>query len=62
MAININCTVLDGNTVRIGDRVLFGPAVQIYTVHRLVIPAERRCDLELTSPVTIGEIVCTGAV
>ena len=28
---NFNCVVLDVNTVTIGDRSLFGPAVQIYT-------------------------------
>lgn len=68
VAINFNCTVLDGNTVRIGDRVLFGPSVQILTAHHPVAPAERLRGLELTSPVTIGEnawlgggvIVCPG--
>ena len=29
--INFNCVMLDGAPIRIGDHVLIGPAVQIYT-------------------------------
>src|SRR5690554_245661 len=28
---NHNCVILDVNTVTIGDNVMFGPAVQVYT-------------------------------
>lgn len=67
-AINFNCVVLECTTVRIGDHVLFGPSVQIYTAHHPVAPIERLHGLELASPVTIGEntwigggaIVCPG--
>ncbi len=66
--INFNCVVLDCTTVRIGDRVLLGPSVQIYAAHHPVNPRERLRDLELASPVTIeenawiggGAIICPG--
>lgn len=60
VAINFNCVVLDCTTVQIGDHVLFGPSVQIYTAHHPVSPVERLRGLELASPVTIGENVWIG--
>jgi maltose O-acetyltransferase len=39
---NFNCVVLDVMPVRIGDNVLFGPAVQIYTAAHPLGAAERR--------------------
>jgi len=58
--INFNCVVLDCATVRIGDRVLLGPSVQVYAAHHPVAPAERLRGLELASPVTIEENVWVG--
>ena len=60
VAINFNCVILDSTTVRIGDHVLFGPSVQIYTAHHPVSPVDRLRGLELASPVTIGENVWIG--
>jgi maltose O-acetyltransferase len=56
---NFNCVVLDVCEVRIGDRTLFGPAVQIYTaMHPL--DAELRKTCELGKPITIGADVWVG--
>lgn len=65
---NFNCVVLDVNEVRIGDHVLFGPAVQIYTASHPLNADERRSGLEFGKPVVIesdvwiggGAIVCPG--
>lgn len=60
VAINLNCVVLDCAAVRIGDRSLLGPSVQIYTAAHPVDPAEQRRGLESAAPVTIGENVWIG--
>ena len=39
--INYDCVVLDCNVVRLGDRVLLGPKVQIYTATHPLAAAER---------------------
>ncbi|MFO7846848.1 MAG: sugar O-acetyltransferase [Balneolaceae bacterium] len=65
---NYDCVILDCNEVRIGDRVLLGPKVQIYTATHPLKPAERREEWELAHPVTIeddvwiggGAIICPG--
>ncbi|WP_240596607.1 sugar O-acetyltransferase [Rhodohalobacter barkolensis] len=65
---NYDCVILDCNEVRIGDRVLLGPKVQIYTATHPLHPAERREEWELAHPVTIeddvwiggGAIICPG--
>jgi maltose O-acetyltransferase len=57
---NFNCVVLDVAQVTIGDHVLFGPAVQIYTATHPVDAAERRAGLEGGSPVVIGDDVWVG--
>lgn len=50
---NVNCVVLDGAKVTIGDNVFLGPGVQIYTAtHPLDIV--ERLKTETTKPVTIG--------
>ena len=67
--INMNCVFLDCNTITIGDNVLIGPAVQIYTVFHPVKATERlnrKSDSEfpfavgLTAPVVIGNNVWIG--
>jgi maltose O-acetyltransferase len=50
---NFNCVVLDVCEVTIGDCVLFGPAVQIYTATHPLDAAERRLK-EFGKPVSIG--------
>lgn len=58
---NVNCVVLDCAPVRIGQRVLVGPSVQILAATHAVDAAERRSGRELARPVTIGEDAWLGA-
>lgn len=57
---NFNCVVLDPAPVEIGDHVLIGPAVQIYTPLHPTSAAERRTGLEFARPVRIGSDVWIG--
>lgn len=57
---NFNCVVLDVAPVRIGSRVLFGPAVQIYAATHPLRAIERQTGLELGAPVEIGDDVWVG--
>jgi len=57
---NFNCVVLDVMPVTIGNHVLFGPAVQIYTATHPLNAAERRQGLESAKPITIGSDVWVG--
>lgn len=52
---NFNCVVLDVAQVRIGNGVLFGPAVQIYTASHPLSASERRTGLELGKAIDIGD-------
>lgn len=54
---NFDCIVLDVTGVDIGDRVLFGPAVQIYTAMHPMDCAERATGIESGRPVVIGSDV-----
>lgn len=56
---NFNCVVLDVCEVRIGNRTLFGPAVQIYAATH-PLDAELRKTREFGKPVTIGSDVWVG--
>jgi maltose O-acetyltransferase len=57
---NFNCVILDPARVDIGDNVLIGPAVQIYTATHTLDPETRRAGLELARPVRIGSDVWIG--
>jgi maltose O-acetyltransferase len=57
---NFNCVILDCAPVTIGDGVLFGPGVQIYTAYHPLEPQPRRELLEAAAPVTIGDNVWIG--
>ena len=65
---NFNCVILDVIQVTIGNNVLVGPAVQIYTAMHPVNWEERAAGLEFAKPVTIGSdtwigggaIICPG--
>jgi len=57
---NYGCTILDCNTVHIGDRTLIGPTVQIYAASHPFDPVVRRAGWELALPVKIGEDVWIG--
>jgi len=56
---NFNCVILDVCQVKVGDHVLFGPAVQIYTATH-PLNAELRRSQEFGKPVNIGSDVWIG--
>lgn len=57
---NHNCIILDAAKVCIGDDVLLGPAVQIYTVTHPLDALQRKTGLEQGKAVTIGHSVWIG--
>ncbi len=58
--LNVLCTVLDCNEVHIGNHVMIGPNVQIYTpAHDLQVQA-RNQGLEVAKPVVIEDNVWIG--
>ena len=58
--LNFNCVVLDVAAVRIGSRVLLGPAVQIYTATHPLRAEDRRMGLESGRAIEIGDDVWIG--
>ncbi|MDI6105768.1 sugar O-acetyltransferase [Actinoplanes sp. NEAU-A12] len=57
---NFDCVMLDGGEITIGDHVLFGPRVGIYTSNHAIDPAERAAGACYAKPVTIGNNVWIG--
>ncbi len=57
---NFNCIVLDVMQVIIGNNVLFGPGVQLYTATHPMDYQERASGLEFAKPITIGSDVWIG--
>jgi maltose O-acetyltransferase len=57
---NVNCVFLDCAPISIGDRVLFGPAVQLYAATHSVDAEARRRRLEYALPIAIGDDVWVG--
>ncbi len=57
---NYGCTILDVCKVTIGQNVLLGPNVQIYTATHPLDPAVRLSGMEYGKPVTIGDNVWVG--
>lgn len=57
---NFNCVVLDVTRVDIGDNVMFGPNVQIYTATHPLDYKERQSGLEFGKPIVIGSGVWVG--
>ncbi len=57
---NFNCVILDVCAVAIGNHVLFGPGVQIYTATHPLDAAIRRSGLESAAPISIGDDVWIG--
>lgn len=51
---NFNCVVLDVAWVTIGNNVMFGPNVQLYTATHPLDAQQRRSGLEAGYPITIG--------
>lgn len=68
--VNLNCTFLDANIIRIGDNALIAPNVQIYTASHPTDARERFGELRAddgiafcktrSAPVTIGNDVWIG--
>lgn len=58
--INFDCIFLDLNIITIGNHVMIGPRVSIYTAAHPIDPTIRRSDLEYALPVTIGNDVWIG--
>ncbi|KAG7399968.1 Maltose acetyltransferase [Phytophthora boehmeriae] len=57
---NFNCVFLDGCEITIGDRVMVGPNVQLYTASHPLDPEVRSSGLELGKPITIEDDVWIG--
>jgi len=57
---NYDCIILDVCRVNIGENVLFGPRVCLYTATHPIDPEIRRSGLEYGKPVTIGDNVWIG--
>jgi maltose O-acetyltransferase len=58
--LNVQCVILDCAEVRIGDHVMIGPAVQIYTAAHLLQSEERNQGLEVAKPIVIEDNVWIG--
>jgi maltose O-acetyltransferase len=57
---NFDAVMLDGARITIGDHVLLGPRVGIYTANHAIDPAERVAGACYAKPVTIGDAVWIG--
>jgi maltose O-acetyltransferase len=57
---NFDCVMLDGGGITIGDHVLFGPKVGIYTSNHAIDAAERVAGGCYAKPVVIGDRVWVG--
>jgi maltose O-acetyltransferase len=58
--INYDCTILDCNTVHLGNNVLLASKVQIYTAYHPTNPEVRLSGQELAAPVKMGDNVWIG--
>ncbi|MGY5809626.1 sugar O-acetyltransferase [Rhizobium sp. LEGMi198b] len=58
---NFDCVLLDGGGIEIGDDVLFGPRVGIYTSNHAIDASERAAGACYAKPVRIGNGVWIGA-
>jgi maltose O-acetyltransferase len=58
---NFDCVMLDGGGIEIGDNVLFGPRVGIYTTNHASDAWERANGACYANPVRIGNNVWIGA-
>lgn len=58
---NYDCVILDGAKVKIGDYVLFGPKVGLYTSNHLTDSYEREIGGCIAKPISIGNHCWLGA-
>ncbi len=57
---NYDCVFLDCGKITIGDHVMLGPKVQIYTANHPIDPDVRRLGHDHGIPVTVGDDVWIG--
>lgn len=57
---NFDCVLIDVATITIGDNVMFGPRVCLYTAGHPIDPTVRNSELEFGTPITIGNNVWIG--
>lgn len=57
---NFNCTIVDCGRVTIGNNVMMGPNVNIFTANHALSPKSRMEGLEYADPVEIGDGVWIG--
>lgn len=57
---NFDCVMLDAGGITIGDDVLLGPRVGLYTTNHSLDARERRAGLCVAAPITIGNRVWVG--
>ena len=57
---NYDCVFLDCGKITIGDYVMLGPKVQIYTANHPIDPEVRRLNHDQGIPVTVGNDVWIG--
>jgi maltose O-acetyltransferase len=57
---NYNCIILDCCRVSIGDNVMFGPSVSLFTAGHPIHHLTRNSGLEYAFPITIGSNVWIG--
>lgn len=57
---NFNCTLLDLATIKIGEKTIIGPNVQIYTAVHPINSEERATNVEKGKPIIIGKNVWIG--
>ena len=61
--LNTNCVFLDCAEIKIGNNVMFGPGVHIYTAYHSIKPNERFVNnkiIDIAAPVSIGNNVWIG--
>lgn len=52
---NAHCVILDAAPIRVGNNVLFGPAVHLYTVQHPLSMQERLSGVEWAEPIHIAD-------
>jgi maltose O-acetyltransferase len=58
--LNVMCTILDCNKVQIGNHVMIGPSVQIYTASHHLVAETRNQGWEVAKPIVIEDNVWIG--
>ena len=57
---NFDCVMLDGAPIVVGERVLFGPKVGLYTANHALDRGERAAGACRARPITLGDDVWIG--